>query len=181
MPALLLARLRLAYATWPSPSEWLVALGVALAFAAVALALLRWDGGFAPRPSARPWSHAPLLVAAAFLSPALVEETLYRALLLPHPLERAPSAAWLGWAALSLALYVLAHPLVAWAWPWVRPFFWRPAFLAVVALLGLACTLLYALTGSVWPPVALHGLVVGLWKLAFGGPARHFGGFGRGR
>jgi predicted Abi (CAAX) family protease len=54
----------------------------------------------------------------------------------------------------------------------LRHIFWRPTYLAVVALLGLVCTFLYLKTGSVWPPVLVHGITVALWKLFFGGPGR---------
>ncbi len=170
------SRLERAYSTWPSPGEWLLTLGLFLAFAFLAFLTLRVALGVALRPLRSSPARALLLFAAALLSPALLEETFYRVLLLPHPLESVSSATRLGWAALSLALYVLAHPLTAWRWPWARVYFWRPAFLMVVALLGLACTLAYLWTGSVWSPVFIHALTTAAWKLGFGGPARPFAG-----
>ena len=173
---LLPSRLTRAYATWPSPAEWGVTLLTLALFALVALLILRRAGGLELRPLRARWPRLLAIVAAAPLSPALLEETLYRVVLNPHPLEGVSPQARVGWGALSLALYVLAHPLAAWRWRWARAYFWRPAFLVVVALLGLACTVLYLRTGSVWPPVALHAAVTVAWKLAFGGPPEPFAG-----
>lgn len=177
--ALPLSRLSRAFTSWPHAGEWALTLALLLLFGLSAFAVLKLSGELNFRPSRLSWPRALLLAGAAFLSPSLLEETLYRVLLVPHPLEPVSGVGRFGWAAFSLGLYVLAHPLVAWRWRWARRYFWRPAFLLVVALLGLACSLAYVLTGSVWPPVLIHGLVVAAWKGLFGGPGRPFAGITR--
>jgi uncharacterized protein len=171
-----ISRLSRAYTTWPTGLEWALTALALLLFALCALALLRASGDLALRPLNAGWPKLLGIVAVAPLSPALLEETLYRALLNPHPLEAAAPETRLFWGGVSLALYVLAHPIAAWRWRWARAYFWRPAFLAVVVLLGLACTALYLRTGSVWPPVALHAATTVLWKLYFGGPPEPLAG-----
>lgn len=162
------SRLAWAFTTWPRPHGWLLTLGVLLGFSLLALLTLRLAGALKPRPLHAPWPQAALLAVAAFFSPALLEESFFRVLLIPLR----PGPARLFWAALSLGLYVLAHPLIAWRLRELRRTFRRPVYLAVVTLLGLACTFLYLRTGSVWPPVLVHGVTVALWKLRFGGPGR---------
>lgn len=99
----------------------------------------------------------PLLLRT-FAVPALLEELLFRVL--------PPPRLW----PFALAAYVLFHPLNAWLfWPEARDVFYDPAFLFLAALLGGGCTLLYRRTRSLWPPVALHWLVVAGWLLFLGG------------
>ena len=99
------------------------------------------------------------------LAPALGEELLFRGFLIPR---RPPRARWI---ALSAALFVLWHPLQAWTIgpPWAAAFL-DPWFLAAAAVLGVALGRIYAATGSLWPCVAAHWLVVWGWKALLGGP-----------
>ena len=105
--------------------------------------------------------------------PALVEELLFRVALLPQPDSGTSLATGLAWGALSTGLFVLYHPLAARCWyPPGRGLFRDGRFLMQCALLGAACVLAYGATGSVWPPVLLHGLAVTLWLWGLGGRAR---------
>jgi len=98
---------------------------------------------------------------SAFLTPALLEELVFRGWL-PRG---APMA-----AIASLAVFVLWHPLQVWLnLPFGRPEFTRPGFLLVVACLGLACTLTRLRSGSIWPGVVIHWGVVVAWLALFGG------------
>ena len=111
-------------------------------------------------------------VLLPFLTPALLEEGLFRGLLLPHPatpgVTRVRRAAW--WAG-SLLAYLAAHPLAAaLVRPAARGVFDAPDFLVAAALLGVTATALYQRTGSLWPGVLLHGAVVATW-LNLGGAA----------
>lgn len=175
----ILRRLARAYATWPGVRGWLESLGFFAAFAVLALpigfasGLLRFEiTDIGPARILR-------LAGIAFVLPALFEESLFRALLLPHKDEPAAPArfgAWWMWAAASLIVFVAMHPINAWLLrPAARPVFYDPAFLACAGLLGAACTSAYARTGSIWPPVALHWLAVVLWKVLFAGPPGVFG------
>jgi predicted Abi (CAAX) family protease len=139
-------------------------LAVLTVYGVLALAL-----GFASGFLTLPWSWpslGPLLprLAGLFLLPSLLEELLFRALLIPHPVEGFPWRPELAWIALSLGLFVLYHPLAARLWyPQARRLFDDPRFLVQATLLGLACSLAYAGTGSLWPPVLIHWLAVVIW------------------
>lgn len=149
------ARLAQALRTWPDARGWRETLAVTPLYAALALPLGLAGGLLEPRRAQTP---ALGLVARVFVVPSLLEEVLFR--VAPSPRLAGP----------ALAAYVLAHPLGAWLFfPAARPVLYDPVFLLLAALLGLCCTLLYRRTGSLWPPVALHGLVVAGWLLFLGG------------
>ncbi|MEJ2667670.1 MAG: CPBP family glutamic-type intramembrane protease [Deinococcales bacterium] len=156
--------------TWPDARAWVDVAVLAAAFVPPA-AVLALAGGLINVP---PGTHAAAwrTLALPFLAPGLLEECVFRGLLLPHPRRSGLSvrrrARW--WAG-SLAVYVAAHPLVAaLARPAARGVFDSFAFLLEAALLGVAATALYERSGSLWPGVLLHGAVVAAW-LNLGGAA----------
>ena len=176
MLELALYRLSAALSTWPSTGEWLGTFTLLAVFAALTLSVVRRSKLFTSQPGRLPARHAAALVLIAVITPSLPEELLYRVLLQPHPQESAEAAASWGWALLSLCLFVSAHPLIAWGvWPWARTIFYRPAFLTVVTLLGVTCTLAYKWSGSVWAPVFIHWCTIVAWKVFFGGPDFNLG------
>ncbi len=146
------------------PGDLLRSLAIVVGYGVLALVL-----GFATGFLSRPWSWPPLgqmlpRVAGLLVMPALVEELLFRALLIPHPIEGFPWQPQLAWIALSLGLFVLYHPVAARLWyPQGRPLFDDPNFLLQATLLGLACSLAFVATGSLWPPVLIHWLAVVIW------------------
>lgn len=84
-----------------------------------------------------PLGWVPLLLSGLLVSTALIEEVLFRGLLIPRlSLERG----W-GWTGLAMTwstgLYVLWHPLSAITRrPEAQALFLAPSFLGIVALLG---------------------------------------------
>ena len=134
-------------------------------FRSLAALGLGWHSGFLPR--CWRWPPLPQLLrrgAGYLLMPAFVEELLFRGLLLPQPLEGVAPAAMAAWIGLSVGLFVLYHPLAGRLWyPEGRELFERAPFLQECALLGLACALAYALSGSLWWAVLIHWLAVTLW------------------
>nr|WP_257215064.1 CPBP family glutamic-type intramembrane protease [Sphingomonas sp. R-74633] len=99
--------------------------------------------------------------------PALGEELVFRALLVPPPHQPFPAWQW----ALAIAIFVAWHPFQALTFgpPWSEIFLdWR--FLTIAAALGALLVRLYRATGSIWPCVATHWLMVAAWKLLFAGP-----------
>jgi predicted Abi (CAAX) family protease len=97
----------------------------------------------------------------------LLEELVFRVLLLPAPNPDAPFRQY----APSIALFMLWHPLqiAIFGEQWAHVVL-NPAFLIAVAALGFALTRLYLATRSIWPSVIVHWLVVVIWK-AMGGPS----------
>ncbi|MEB3164685.1 MAG: CPBP family glutamic-type intramembrane protease [Prochlorothrix sp.] len=177
-------RLAIAAQTWPDRGDWLITLGWLGLYAAFAVPwgwgrLLQWD----------PVGDRSAILSnstIALVFPALFEEILFRVLPLPLP-DRMPTGAiaalpslpiappadlWL-WPSLSLLLFILAHPLNALLFfPRRRSTFYNPTFLTLAGLLGLLCTLAYLQSGSLWPPVLLHWLIVVVWLLLLGGCRR---------
>ncbi|MGF1522246.1 MAG: type II CAAX prenyl endopeptidase Rce1 family protein [Leptolyngbyaceae cyanobacterium] len=166
-------RLGDAVSTTLTGRKWLITLGALLLYGAIALPY-----GFYTRflqvsiAPMRSWL-APLRMIQLFIVPAMVEEGIFRVLLLPHPLEGIETNRWLLWALLSLTAFVLYHPLNARLfYPPGRGTFSDQRFLVLVVLLGVVCSGVYALTGSFWAIALIHWVVVVVWLLALGGDAR---------
>ncbi len=139
-------------------------------YGALALALGVASGFLSLPMQWPPLAEALPRLAKLLLLPALVEELLFRVLLIPHPIEGFPWQSLLAWNALSLGLFVLYHPVAARLWyPQARALFEDPRFLFQAALLGVACSLAYGFTGSLWPPVLIHWLAVVIWLEPFRG------------
>ncbi|MEX2540948.1 MAG: CPBP family glutamic-type intramembrane protease [Trueperaceae bacterium] len=165
MIALLLERLRRAAGQRPSASGWAETALLALGFAVVATPLalraeLIGSTWLLPVPESLALGLRVLLV------PALLEEVLFR--VLPNPGRAEASGRLTNWvsAASSVTAYVLIHPAAALLGGGAQ--FTDPTFLALVALLGVSCLVAYRRTGSLWPAVLIHWLVVVGW-LGLGG------------
>lgn len=110
--------------------------------------------------------------AKLFFFPALIEESIFRVMLLPHPTEGVTPTTWLAWAVLGIGLFVVYH----WGLSQVRPEAGQALrdrrFLLMVVWFGLILTLLYSLTGSLWAVTIVHWLVVLGWIYRLGGYQR---------
>ena len=104
--------------------------------------------------------------------PALLEELIFRVVLLPHPTEGIETGQWLAWTVLSLGLYVLAHVVFSKLRPQAKKALSDRRFLLMVLWLGLVLTTLYGLTGSLFAVTLVHWLTVVVWLYGFGGLAR---------
>ncbi len=140
-----------------------------VAFATAALmATVGFAGGlyhFAPAPLTGMLSR----LATALVAPALGEEIVFRGLLIPDR-DEAPRP-WRPLAVMT-AVFVAWHVFEAFVLlPKSRPLFLRADFLGCAAILGLGCGYIRWSSGSLWPAIALHWLVVAAWQNAFGGPA----------
>lgn len=109
------------------------------------------------------------LAGSLLLMPALMEEGIFRVLLLPRPLSDLELKAQLAWAGLSVGLFVLYHPVAGRLWyPPGRPLFEQarfllPCSLLPCSLLGAICVIAYGWSGSLWAPVLIHWLTVLIW------------------
>lgn len=121
----------------------------------------------------RPPLGAGRAIAAALMfgvHPAFTEEIVFRALLLPRRPDATRRATLAVVIVGALLLYVVAHPLNArMFWPSAWSTFSNPFYLALAALLGVACTAAYLISGSIWPPVLMHWITVTVWMLFLGG------------
>jgi predicted Abi (CAAX) family protease len=167
VPELYVQRLVSAWRCVPTRRQWLEVGLIALVFAVTAGPLALASGIIGTSAVLSPEAMM-LLVPRLLVAPALFEEALFRVLPNPHPNEAAARSARWGRALASLTGYVLVHPVVGLLFPSVRTLFTSVPFLLTTALLGAACLAGYLRTGSLWPPVAIHWLVVIAW-LGLGG------------
>jgi predicted Abi (CAAX) family protease len=159
-------RLQAALVTWPDAQGWM-RIGRELLWVLPLVALLAFATGlarFEPMGFGTGWLG---FFFGLMLVPALGEELVFRALLVPRPGMAFP--AWQ--AVLVVALFVAWHPFQALTFgpPW-SAIFLDPRFLVIVAVLGTLLVRIYRATGSIWPCVLIHWLVVAAWKLLFAGP-----------
>ena len=154
-----------ALTTWPDGKAWR-RLAVIFALYTVLAALFSSGSGFvelAPLPLTG-WGYLRLGLVL-LVAPSGLEEVVFRGLL-PRPGEQGA----LPYATLSLSLYVLSHPVNALLFrPAALPVFTDPRFLALVTLLGAACTAAVWVSGSLWPPILIHWLTVFVWLGFLGG------------
>jgi predicted Abi (CAAX) family protease len=156
------AKLRMAVVTLPNARGWLETSLLFLVFALIAVPAAYEGSFFTTRLSFITW--LPILVTTLFI-PSLVEELIWRVLLVPRPQTK---YFW-HFGFFSLTLYVASHPLGAWLFrPTARDVFYSPVFLLLATLLGLLCLVAYERTRSLWSCVVIHWLVVAIWLL-FGG------------
>ncbi|MGJ8536682.1 MAG: CPBP family glutamic-type intramembrane protease [Parasphingopyxis sp.] len=164
-------RVKPALLTWPNGVGWLRAVWELL-WAVPVVLLCGWLGGFMRFTVTDDMADLVMLAIVAIFAPAIGEEILFRATLLPRPEE----SRLYGKAILvSVVAFVAWHPLQALIFgPGVVPIFLDPWFLLAVAVLGLALARIYRATASLWPCVLAHWLVVVGWKAFFGGPPGPF-------
>jgi len=159
-----------AITTMPNAKAWWRCLLVYVAFLACVLPLGLAAGFLQPGLAPLPIAKLALLPIHLFLRPALVEELIFRAALLPRDSTRVSRRHLIGMSLFALAVFVVSHPLHAWLTrPAALGLFSSPVFLACATLLGIACTLAYLISRSLWPPVLLHWLSAWIWITLLGG------------
>ena len=167
------ADVRAAILTFPTARNWLHCLLVYAGFGAFALSIGLGSGLLRPSLAELSPKTFALLAITTFLSPAFIEEIIFRVLPLPRDATRVTKGRLVLISVVSLVVFVAAHPLTAWL---VRPTAWAlftsPAFLVCAAFLGAACTIVYLISKSLWPPVLLHWTVVLAWIVVLGGQAQ---------
>jgi len=110
------------------------------------------------------------LTLITLLFPATAEELFFRVLLLPHKIELASLTYQLISGSISLTLFIIYHPLNATFFIRnARTIFSNFAFLTSAAFLAIVCTIAYLKSGSIYPPIILHWIIVLGWLLGFGG------------
>ncbi|WP_013322764.1 CPBP family glutamic-type intramembrane protease [Gloeothece verrucosa] len=168
-----LRRILVAAVTIPRPQDWLIGLGILLLYAAIALPLGFSKGFLQWSPFQGSKSSLLLKIAITFVSPAVIEEILFRVVFLPHFVENFSIWQWLAWGLISLFLFVIYHPLNAKTfYKQGYPTFFEPTFLILTGILGLFCTIAYGLTGSLWIIVIIHWIVVITWLFLLGGEGK---------
>jgi predicted Abi (CAAX) family protease len=156
----------------PTGYAWCISLLVMLLYGGIAHWVSLRSGLIKRRRSVQTTPERILIGARLLLHPALVEETIFRGLLLPPPSNLSLTPKVVFWFSLSLLLFILAHPLNGFLLRRnARHVFTNPTFLTLAGLLGLCASALYWITASLWPPILLHWIVVYIWLTAYGGLA----------
>jgi predicted Abi (CAAX) family protease len=165
-------RLVQAFTTLPDIHSWVVCLLLFVGYGAIALPI-GFLGHLLRIEWVSSWATILMTTVVTLIFPSLVEEIVFRVLLLPHPIEHPAPKTIIVWSIVSLILFVIAHPLNAWlVMKSRRSTFWDPWFLVLATLLGGICTLSYIQSGSLWLPVMLHWVIVLMWLLCLGGDRR---------
>ncbi len=161
----MIKRLIRSLTTWPDGQAWTRCALIGAAGLSV-IAVLALTGGVAHwQPRYDGW---PLRLAMVMLVPALTEELVFRGVLVPDRGEGRHAVLWIGLGTLAFMLW---HVVEAETFLPRARLFLAPAFLASAGVLGLTCALMRWRSGSLWPCVLLHGLVVFAWQAFFGGPS----------
>ncbi len=151
--------------TWPSLRAWAETFLTFACLAAFLVPFTIWRAWYSQPPVSDPTKILSIVVAAFFV-PALSEELICRAMMIPHKTEQVSRLRFWIAIAVSLAFYIGVHPLNGFLNN--QPFFLRPDYILVVFLLGICCTVCYVRTGSIWSPVFIHMATVGGWGILRG-------------
>jgi len=105
-----------------------------------------------------------------FIFPSLLEEVFFRGILIPNNAATQSKSRIAVYIVISTATFVLWHPANALTInPAAAPVFLNPAFLMIVALLGITCSVSYIFSRSLWTPIIIHWLTVVVWVIFLGG------------
>jgi predicted Abi (CAAX) family protease len=170
--SILLNRILASFAI-PTFQDWLIISITLIVYSMIALPLGFKFGFLQLQIWSANWIDKGLLTLRCLFLPAIVEELFFRVLLLPHPNEITNFFKWGLWAFFTILLFVIYHPLNAkYFYKAGFPTFCNPVFLGLAALLGIACTIAYGLTGSLLVIVVIHWVIVVFWLIVFGGIAK---------
>lgn len=168
--ALLIRRLSAAFLTIPDRTDWLWTTGILFSLTAIALPIGFQQSFLEIDILKTSWEKIADIVGQTLPMTAIAEELIFRVLLLPHPTENPSFTVLWCWEIISLATFLVYHPLNALTfYPAGNPTFMNPVFLLLAGLLGVACAIAYWQSGSLWPPVVIHWLVLVVWILLLGG------------
>lgn len=164
----MLYRLSAAIATIPDTQAWAWTIALLVAYALISLPIGFRLGFVQVEVLKGSWPLVAGIIAGSFLMPGMSEELFFRVLLFPHPTEKASLMTLWLWGCTSLFIFLVYHPLNIFAIGHDKTFR-EPVFLLLAALLGIACTISYWQSGSLWPPVVIHWLIVAVWLILLGG------------
>jgi uncharacterized protein len=156
-------RLRMAFGTLPNRSAWGYAIVCVILYGllympfGLAIGFLK----FQPEPNPWQWLNVSL---RALVMPGILEELVFRVLLIPHSTEPIPPITRHRWIHFSWVLFMLYHLP-----PWTPKFFHEFPFLIGAGILGWLCTWSYLQSRSIWTAVFVHWAIVVPWLLVWGG------------
>lgn len=155
--------------TIPNREDWLELLLLLVLYTAIAL-LLGFRFNFLQVNIINRWNIIFKLIIVSLFFPSIMEELLFRTILIPYPLEKVSTINLSSWILLSLILFVVSHPLNGMTLsPAKKEVFFKPIFLVLASFLGVICTIVYYHSGSLWTAVIAHWIIVSVWLIVLGG------------
>ena len=116
-----------------------------------------------------------VLPLSLFIFPSLLEEAFFRGVLIPNDAASQSKQRIVTYIVISTAAFVLWHPANALTINRAAVgIFLDPAFLLIVALLGITCSISYVFSRSLWTPIIIHWLTVVVWVIFLGGRNKLF-------
>ena len=111
-----------------------------------------------------------ILPFTMIVMPALLEESVFRGLMVPRDALMHGRVRTSVYLAVSTLLFVIWHPVNALLYNHgAIELFLNPFFLIMVGLLGLACGVGYIVSKSLWVPIIIHWITVMVWVILLGG------------
>jgi predicted Abi (CAAX) family protease len=160
----MICRLKRSLLTWPDAKGWAQCCLIGVVSLLLIGVIAGFDGLLTWQPQPTGW---PLRLLSVMCIPAFSEELVFRGLLIPDQGETRRPVLWIG---LAIMLFIGWHIFEALALLPGATLFLSPLFLLCAGILGAGCALMRYRTGSLWPAVLLHGLLVWTWQVCFGGP-----------
>ncbi len=159
----LVQRIILASCTIPRAKDWHNAIALLILFALIYLPF-GFKLGFLRFQPELAWYTLLGVGVGSFFMPGLLEELIFRVLLIPHSTEAiSEHTKWLS-VSISWVLFMTYH-----LHPFTPPFFRDSAFLIAAGMIGIICTVAYLRSGSLWSAVFIHWLIAVVWLTLLGG------------
>ena len=169
---LIIQRVILGFSNLPTVTDWLDAIFLIIIYTVIALPVGFWLN-FLQLDLQDSRKIVIKIITTSLIAPGILEELVFRVILLPQPSENLTFQTISIWSLISLLLFVIYHPLNGITFFAAgRETFFNPVFLFLAALLGLICTVAYLRSGSIWISVVIHWLIVVTWLLCLGGIQR---------
>ena len=120
--------------------------------------------------------EAPMLAVlpfTLFIFPSLLEGAFFRGVLIPNDAASQSKQRIVACIVISTVAFVLWHPANALTINRTAAgIFLDPAFLLIVTLLSITCSISYVFSRSLWTPIIIHWLTVVVWVIFLGGRNR---------
>ena len=166
---LIIQRVIWGFSNLPTVPDWLNGIVLILVYAVIALPIGFWLN-FLQLDIQYSRKIVIKIMTTSLIAPAILEELVFRVILLPQPSKYVSFKAVLVCSIVSILLFIIYHPLNGITFFSAgRETFFNPVFLFLAALLGLICTIAYLQSGSIWISVVIHWLTVVTWLLCLGG------------
>lgn len=160
----------LAVLAFPTMKSWIIALLLLLVIALFCLPIGLWCNFLEAKIPKLSFMKFIGVLASRLLFPCFAEELIFRVLFLPEKNSPTSIRIQILLGVVSLTTYVACHPLNALLfYRKALGVFTNPFFLLSTTVLGIACTITYVESGSIWTPVAVHWITVIGWLLTLGG------------